>query len=92
MVYLNELLKFIKLFKNVQTFNEGYLVELFHAPKDMGEYTEYMVKCLQMVRDVAFNKDFLTMSKIKLNVVFENEGIVKVIYAVVLSKSKEKIA
>ena len=29
-----------------------------------------MIKCLQMVKDISINKEYLSMSKIKLNIMF----------------------
>ena len=56
--------------KNTQTFGEDFLVELFHSPCSIPEYTFYMVKCLQMLRDVAGNKDFMAASKLRISVIF----------------------
>ena len=72
MAYFNELLKFFRLVKNTQTFGDGFLVELFHSPRDIPEYTFYMVRCLQMLRDVSANKDFMAASKLRMSTIFEN--------------------
>lgn len=45
-----------------------------------------------MIRDLANNKDYLAISKVRINVLFEQPGFEKVIEGVVLSNSKEKVA
>lgn len=71
MTYFNEMLKFIKMAKSPQTFNEGFLIELLHYnPKEMPEYVSYLIKCFQMIKDLANNKDFLQLSKIRIGVIF----------------------
>ena len=93
MGYFNELLKFIKMVKTPQTFGENYLIELLHyCPKGYDEWAAYTVRCFAMIRDIANNKDYIAISKIRIGVLFEQPGLEKVIEGVVLSKSKEKVA
>ena len=71
MGYFNELLKFIKMAKNVQTFNENYLISLLHYnSRESKEYIGYMTKCFLMVKDIAYNKEFMAHSKLKVSTVF----------------------
>ena len=93
MAYFSELLKFIKMIKNPQTFNENYLIELLHyCPKGYDEWVAYTVRCFAMIRDISNNKDYLAISKIRIGALFEQPGLEKVIEGIVLSKSKEKVA
>jgi len=69
-------LKFIKFAKNPQTFTENYIIELLHyCPKGYNEWVAYTVKCFAMIRDLANNKDYLNISRIKIGVLFEQPGL-----------------
>lgn len=93
MAYFNEMLKFIKMAKNPQTFNENFLVELLHYnPKETPEYVTYIIKCFQMIKDLVNNKEFMQICKIRIGVIFESQGFERVLEAVVLSKNTEKIS
>ena len=45
-----------------------------------------------MIKDIATNKEYLAISRINLSAVFESPNIEKVLEAVLLNKSKEKVA
>jgi hypothetical protein len=52
-----------------------------------------MVKCLQMIRDIAKDKDFVVLSKIKVGAIFKSGGLQKNFFeAVLLSDCKERVA
>ena len=51
-----------------------------------------MVKTLLMIKDLSLNKEFISISKIKIAAIFETNSMTKVLEAVLLNKHNEKIA
>lgn len=93
MGFFNDLIKFSKMVKNPQMFNENFLLELLHINRlNCPEYNEYLARCFVFLKDLSCNRELITSFNIKAGIVFESKQFEKVFESIVLNKSNERLS